>query len=51
MSRDRYNNHQFSTGMKNMNFTFHTMLRGSPVTMAWKVLRLQMEEMVSRYGG
>jgi hypothetical protein len=28
-----------------------TMLSGSPVTMAWHVLRLQMVEMASRYGG
>jgi len=28
-----------------------TMLGGSLVTMAWYILRLQMEEKASRYGG
>jgi hypothetical protein len=28
-----------------------SMLRGSPVTTAWRVLRLRMEETASRYGG
>jgi transposase len=28
-----------------------SMLSGSLVTMAWHVLRLQMEEKASRYGG
>jgi hypothetical protein len=28
-----------------------TMLSGSPVITAWRVLRLRMEETASRYGG
>jgi hypothetical protein len=28
-----------------------TMLSGCPVTMAWRILRLQMEETASRYRG
>jgi hypothetical protein len=28
-----------------------SMLSGSPVTTAWRVLRLRMEETASRYGG
>jgi hypothetical protein len=31
--------------------TSETMLRGSLVTTTWRVLRLRMEETVSRYGG
>jgi hypothetical protein len=30
---------------------FATMLSGSLVTTAWRVLRLRMEETASRYGG
>jgi hypothetical protein len=28
-----------------------TMLSGSPLTTAWRVVRLRMEEKASRYGG
>jgi hypothetical protein len=32
-------------------FSIIPMLSGSPVTTAWRVLRLRMEETASRYGG
>jgi hypothetical protein len=32
-------------------FNIHNMLGGSLVTTAWRVLRLRMEETLSRYGG
>jgi hypothetical protein len=38
--------------VKNEVSTFwNSILSGSPVTMVWRVLRLQMEETASRYGG
>jgi hypothetical protein len=32
-------------------YTFSTMLSGSTVTTAWRVLGLRIEETASRYGG
>jgi hypothetical protein len=38
-------------GNINMDIREMAMLSGSLVTMAWRVLRLWMEEKASRYGG
>jgi hypothetical protein len=44
-------NHYCQSELLIFLFMFYSMLSGSGVTTAWRVLRLQMEEKASRYGG
>jgi hypothetical protein len=41
----------YPEGFNEGRYKKKSMLSGSPVTTAWRVLRLRMEEMASRYGG
>jgi hypothetical protein len=41
----------FSEFIKNYQFTTCCHIKWVPVTMAWRALRLRMEEKISRYGG